>query len=72
MVKLDKCIGSCNTLIDLSNRVCVPDKTEYLNTHVFNMIPAKTESKFKQKIYHANANVYLMEKNVIHINGRIP
>ena len=28
----------CNTLNDLSNRVCVPNKTEDLNIHVFNMI----------------------------------
>ena len=33
-VKLDKCAGSCNTLNDLSNRVCVPKKTEYLNVCV--------------------------------------
>ena len=26
-VKLDKCVGSCNTLNDLSNKVCVPNKT---------------------------------------------
>ena len=26
-VKLDKCAGSCNTLHDLSNKVCVPNKT---------------------------------------------
>ena len=24
-VKLDRCIGSCNTLNDLSNKVCVPN-----------------------------------------------
>ena len=29
-VKLDKCVGSCNTLNDVSNKVCVPIKTEYL------------------------------------------
>ena len=23
-IKLDKCTGSCNTLHDLSNKVCVP------------------------------------------------
>ena len=34
-VKLDRCIGSCNTLNDLSNKVCVPNKTEDLNIHVF-------------------------------------
>ena len=27
-VKLDKCVGSCNTLNDLSNKVCIPNKTE--------------------------------------------
>ena len=26
-VKLDKCVGSCNTLNNLSNKVCVPNKT---------------------------------------------
>ena len=31
-VKLDKCVGSYDTLNDLSNRVCVPNKTEGLNT----------------------------------------
>ena len=29
-VELDRCIGSCNTFIYLSNKVCVPNKTEYL------------------------------------------
>ena len=39
--KLDKCAGSFNTLNDLSNRVCVPNKIEDLSTHVFNMITGK-------------------------------
>ena len=37
-VKLDKCIGSCNTLNDLSNKVCVLDKAEDLNLDLFNTI----------------------------------
>ena len=37
-VKLDRCVGSCNTINDLSNKVCVPNKTEHLNLSVFNMI----------------------------------
>ena len=37
-IKLDRCIGSCNTLNDLSNKVCVPNETEDLNLSVFNMI----------------------------------
>ena len=49
MVKLDKCVGSCNTLNDLSNRVCVPNKTEGLNIHIFNMITEKNESKISTK-----------------------
>ena len=44
-VKLDKCVGSCNTLNDLSNKVCVPNKTEDLNIHVFNAT-GKMNQKF--------------------------
>ena len=38
--------GSCNTLNDLSNRVCLRNKTEDLNIHVFNMITGKMNQKF--------------------------
>ena len=53
-VKLDKCVGSSNTLYpntlyDLSNKVCVPNKTEDLNMHAFNMITGKNKSKFLTK-----------------------
>ena len=44
-VKLDRCAGSCNTLIDLFNKVCVPNKTEDLNLSKFNMITGINESK---------------------------
>ena len=37
-VKLDKYVRSCNTLNDLSNKVCVPNKTEDLNLSIFSMI----------------------------------
>ena len=30
-VNLDRCVGSCNTLNDLPNKVCVSNKTEDLN-----------------------------------------
>ena len=43
--KLDRCAGSCNTLNDLSNKVCAPNKTEDLNLRVFNMITEINESK---------------------------
>ena len=44
-VKLDRCVRSCNTLNDLSNKFCVPNKTEDLNLSVFNMITGINELK---------------------------
>ena len=41
LFKSDKCARSFNTLNDLSNRVCVPNKTEDLNIHIFNMTAGK-------------------------------
>ena len=38
VVKLDRRVGSCNSLNDLSNKVCVPNKTEDINLSMFNMI----------------------------------
>ena len=37
-VKLDRCVGICNTLNDISNKVCIPNKTGDLNLTVFIMI----------------------------------
>ena len=44
-VKLDRCVGSCNTLNDLSNNAFVPNKTKDLNLSVFNIITGTNESK---------------------------
>ena len=44
-VKLDRCVGRCNIINDLSNKVCVPKKTKYLNLSIFNMITGINESK---------------------------
>ena len=44
-IKLDRCVGSCNTLNDMPNKVCVPNKTEDLNLSVFNMITGINEFK---------------------------
>ena len=44
-VNLDRCFGSCNTLCDLSNRICVTNKTEDLNLSVFNMVAGINESE---------------------------
>ena len=40
-VKLDRYVGSCNTFNDVSNEVCILNKTEDLNIHVFNTITRK-------------------------------
>ena len=37
-LKLDRCVGSCNTLNDISNKVCVPSETEDLNLSMLNII----------------------------------
>ena len=37
-VKLHRCVGRCNNIDDLFNKVCVPNKTEDLNLRVYNMI----------------------------------
>ena len=44
-VKLDRYDGSCNTLNDLHNKVCVLNKTKDLNLSMFNMITEISESK---------------------------
>ena len=44
-VKLDKCVGSCNTLSDLFNKVCVPNITEDLNISVLNIITGINNQK---------------------------
>ena len=43
MAELDICVGSCNTLNDLSNKLCVSDKTEDLNISMFIMITGINE-----------------------------
>ena len=46
-VKLDTSVGRRNTLKDLSNKLCIPNKTEGLNQSIFNMITGINESKTK-------------------------
>ena len=40
-VKLNKYVGSCITLNDLSNKVCISNKTEDLNIYVFQVSTGK-------------------------------
>ena len=64
-VKSGKCVGSCNTLNDLSNKVCVPNKTEDFDLNMCNMITGINESTKINKPYIMS----MMEENVIQING---
>ena len=69
---LDRCVGSCNTLDDLSNTVCVPSKTEDLNLSIFSKITGINESKILTKhIYHASVNASLRIENVTQIKSGI-
>ena len=68
--KLDRCVESCNTL-NLSNEVCIQNKTEDLNVSLFNVITGRNELKTLKNIFNVNANVNLMEQNLIQINGGI-
>ena len=81
-VKLDRCFGSCNTLIDLSNKVCIPNKTEDLNLYYFNKITGingletltKHLSCVKTLTKHLSCECkcrFNEKKNVIQMNGRI-
>ena len=49
VVKSDRCVGSCNTLNNLSNKVRVPSKTEDLNLSMLNVITEINESKTSTK-----------------------
>ena len=44
-VKLGRCVGSCNTLNDLFNKVCAPNNAEDLNLSVFKIIAEINEPK---------------------------
>ena len=49
VVELNRYVGSCNTLNDLSNKAYVPIKTKDLNLRVFNMIIGINELKTLKK-----------------------
>ena len=64
-VKLDRCVGSCNTLNDSSNKACAPNKTEDLNLSVFNMITGINESKTLTKDISCECKSTFHGRNII-------
>ena len=61
-IHLQLVVGSRNTLNDLSNRLCVPNKTEDLNIHIFKIITGKNESKILTKDVSCECKCNLIEK----------
>ena len=64
-VKLDRFAGSCNTINDLSNQLCITNKTEDLNLSVFSMITGINESKILTKYISCKCKCRFKRKNVI-------
>ena len=63
-------MGKCNTINDLFNSVCVPEKAKDLNRNIFNMIAGTNESR-TLKTYHASVNVILVAANVTRVKSEI-
>ena len=62
-VNLDRCVRSCNTLCDLSNRLCVANKKKRFKSK---SVQYDYRNKWIcQTIHHANVNVNLMLESVI-------
>ena len=71
-VNLDRCTGSCNTLNDLSNRVCVPKKLRRLKLGFFQCgNKNKSIKNINKSFIIQNVNVSLMAKNVTRIKRGI-
>ena len=62
-VKLDRCVGRCNTLNDLSNKACIPNITEDLNLSMFNIITEIYESKALAKHTSSKSKCKLDQTN---------
>ena len=68
--KLYRCIGNCNTLNDLSNKVCVSNKTDDFNLSMFSMITGVTKHSIAlTNIYLTHVSKSLMEENISQITG---
>ena len=64
-VKLGRYIGNCNTLNDLSNKVCILNKTEDLDRSVFKKIIGINESKTLTKHLSCECKCRFDGENVI-------
>ena len=58
-INLDRSNGSCNTLVDPSCNICVPNKAEIVNLNVFNMITGTNKSKTLKELRNYNRKLFL-------------
>ena len=63
---------TCNTVNDLSNKLCVPNKAEDLNLSAFNMITGINKRKTIINYILCKSNVNLLVESVIQIKSGIP
>ena len=71
MVNSDRCNGSCNTINDISGRICVSNKTEVVNLSVFKMIARINKSKTLTKHISRKCKCKCDAKNVTQIRSGI-
>ena len=69
-INLDRYVESCNTLKDLSNKVCVPNKIEDLNLSIVIMISGINESKTLTKHMSCECKCNFDGRNVIQVKIR--
>ena len=69
-INLDRYVESCNTLNDLSNKVCVPNKIEDLNLSIFIMISGINESETLTKHMSYECKCNFDGRNVIQVKIR--
>ena len=50
LITLDKCNGNCNTLNNISDKICVPNGTEDKNLNVFNLLTKTINNNDNNKI----------------------
>ena len=62
----------CNTVNDLSHKLCVPNKAEDLNLSAFNMITGINKWKTLINYILCKSNVNLLVESVIQIKSGIP
>ena len=71
MVNLDKCTRSCNTLDDLSSKICVSNQIENVDLSVSNMLTRMKKSKPLKNHVPCECNVNLILQNIIQIKSEI-